>query len=131
MPVPNTGIEDVFTGVPDIPSQPVPHIMPVAVPSAAHPASSNDLRALQLKYTEAQEEIAHLRALLASAPEPASELRRRNVASSVGEDTLTDDAGEAEKDMANLKLQQHEEYFSPQVVAIIALLVFTLTYLFF
>jgi len=53
------------------------------------------------------------------------------VASSVGDEATEVGGAETDKEMLAMKIQQQDEYFSPQVVAIIALLVFTLTYLFF
>lgn len=74
---------------------------------------------------EATAEIQRLRALLASMPEPVSDLRRRKSAGV----TVEDDDAKTEKD-DGVAFGGNDGY-SPQQVAIIAFLVFLLTYLFF
>jgi len=131
---PNAGIEEVMTRAPPPQSQTQPFAVPPTPPTARPSRQFNDeFETLRVKYAEAQEEIAQLRAVLASAPTAPSTggLRQRNVASSVGDEATEVGGAETDKEMLAMKIQQQDEYFSPQVVAIIALLVFTLTYLFF
>jgi len=96
---------------------------PVAVP-VPPPAPENV--ELKSKYSEAQEEIARLRAMLASYPDPnATEgLRERKRKLADGDETVF--GGDEESTFSS-----GDSGVPPQVVAIIALVVFTLTYLFF
>jgi len=89
--------------------------------AAAASAANMDLVS---KLKDAEAEIQNLRALLASMPEPT--LRRRNKA-------LSDDGTVAETEVDTVVDSAVAEPIGvpPQVVAIIALAVFTLTYLFF
>ncbi|KZW01521.1 VAMP-associated protein [Exidia glandulosa HHB12029] len=93
------------------------HTPPHTPPPQPQPDSTAQL-------AEAHAEIQRLRALLASIPEPTAELRRRK-----GLDTATKDA---EKEEGGAFVEQGlNDGYSPQQVAIIAFLVFLLTYLFF
>jgi vesicle-associated membrane protein-associated protein A len=92
-------------------------------------SQNNDLAT---KLVGAQNEIQRLRALLAAAPDPA-EIRRRTRALS-SEETLPSER-DIVSDVGTSSQEQHtcscQEGALPQQVGIVALLVFTMTYLFF
>ncbi|KAF8506438.1 hypothetical protein JB92DRAFT_3098416 [Gautieria morchelliformis] len=92
-------------------------------------AKGNDLAT---KLVGAQNEIQRLRALLAAAPDPA-EIKRRTRALSL-EQTVASE-GDAVSDVGTSLQEQHtclcQESALPQQVGIVALLVFTITYLYF
>lgn len=100
----------------------LPPIIAVHTPPRTPPPAPQADHGAQL--AEATAEIQRLRALLASIPEPTTELRRRK---GLG----TDDGAKSEKDDGGFVDQAVSDGYSPQQVAIIALLVFLLTYLFF
>ncbi|EJC97811.1 VAMP-associated protein [Fomitiporia mediterranea MF3/22] len=104
---------------------------PVIQPSMS---SEDELRA---QLTAAQAEINRLRNLLESIPEPGADdngLRQRRVRSEKSDDmTVLSDRSASETDLGTMvdSSNASQEGISPQVVGIIAFVVFILTYMFF
>jgi len=102
---------------------PAPPISPMKIGTT----SSEQFDELRSKLADAQSEIDRLRGLLVAPPateSATSGFRRRNASTSPTE------VGEVESDQTR-EVSTVENGVPPQVVAIISLLVFTLTYLFF
>ncbi|KZT39954.1 VAMP-associated protein [Sistotremastrum suecicum HHB10207 ss-3] len=113
------------------------HTPPVRVPSPAPrvPSPAPVVNApndeLLDKFNEAQAEIQRLRAVLAAIPAPSPDIRRRTKAvSDDGASTVMPDDELVDVRRSGSPLNDPLGV-PPQVVAIIALAVFTLTYLFF
>jgi len=112
----------------------VPVPAPVSVSIMAHtpppppspPRASASDPSADIRLVEAQAEIQRLRALLASMPEPQTELRRRTR-------TISGPANEKAdgKDEGAIGQEMMTDGYSPQSVAIIAFAVFLFAYLFF
>jgi len=121
-------IQEVITQPPIIVAPaPAPAPVPPASPVKAGTTSSEQFDDLRSKLVDAQSEIDRLRGLLvapAATESATSGFRRRNASGSPTE------VGEVESDQSR-ELSTVENGVPPQVVAIISLLVFTLTYLFF
>ncbi|EJD50626.1 VAMP-associated protein [Auricularia subglabra TFB-10046 SS5] len=110
--------EDHVDAVPPTIAVHTPPRTPPPVPHQQQPDHSAQL-------AEAQAEVQRLRALLASIPEPATELRRRK-------GLAADDDAKSDKTEDGPAFDQAlVEGYSPQQVAIIAFAVFLFTYLFF
>lgn len=104
-------------------------IPPASVPPVPQPSSNGeDLRS---QLAAAQAEIARLRDLLETIPEPSSDsgLRRRRVLSDTA--TAVSDGGETDAGTVFDSATVQPEGVPPQMVVGISLVVFVLTYLFF
>ncbi|KAL1722787.1 PapD-like protein [Schizophyllum commune] len=122
------------------PSAPAPQVVATAAAPAPKDEPSKETLEYAAKYQEALREIERLRALLASAPKapesaPPTEVRRRTRKLSEDESSIADSdvrsvrTGVSSRSYDDRDLQQ--DGVPLQVVVVIALTVFTMTYLFF
>jgi len=118
---------DEHPSIEEVITQPPVVVVPVPIPPEKPSAMSPDqLEDLKNKLADAQSEIGRLRDLLIPPTDSAtSGFRKRTTNGSQTE------FGETESDMSPGQASSIENGVPPQVVAIVALLVFTLTYLFF
>ncbi|KAF8507508.1 VAMP-associated protein [Hysterangium stoloniferum] len=108
-------------------------ISPSPEPRQPSPVNAVREHELNAKLAEAQEEIQRLRALLAQIPD-TGELRRRSGAARSEETLLGDVDAVSEAGTTQTFFERNssrQDGASPQLVGIIALIVFIITYLFF